>query len=71
MRALVGLRPRWPRTVTSHAAEVSAAASDGPEPRRMLAKAKELLARGAGIVKMAKTAGLGTGTVQKLKGATQ
>jgi len=36
-----------------------------------LVKAKELLARGAGILKMAKTAGLGTGTVQKLNDATQ
>ena len=51
MRALVGLRPSWPRTVTSHAAEVSAAASDGAEAEK-LAKAKELLARGVGILKM-------------------
>ena len=42
----------------------------GAEPEK-LEKAKELLARGVGILETAKTVGLGPGTVQKLKDATQ
>ena len=38
----------------------------GAEPEK-LEKAKKLLAQGAGILKMAKMVGLGTGTVHKLK----
>jgi DNA invertase Pin-like site-specific DNA recombinase len=42
----------------------------GAEPEK-LEKAKKLLAQGVGILKTAKTVGLGTGTVQKLKDATR